>query len=76
MPQSIEVGNTVRVAKGCDETYDDRYTGRCGTVVRVQGTGADVGESPEDPFITVEFHYGCKSNGFWTEELEKLWPTG
>lgn len=65
----MKVGSGVKVVKMADEVGDPKYIGRVGIVSKMERGTAGVGDSENDPYITVDFGDGS-SDGFWTEELE------
>ncbi len=68
------VGMSVKVVARSDAMMDGKFRGKVGKIVR--WVTDDVGATPKDPLVIVEFRLkGSKKlekDGFWTEELRLL----
>ncbi len=62
---------TVRNPNNDDETLAKSYIGKSGIIIKVNtGDNCSVGQSPNDPFYSVEFSDETVEQ-FWDEELKK-----
>lgn len=64
----VQIGSCVRVIKGIDETFDERFLQKIGIVENFDFTCGCGQSYPNDPMIGVRFPNG-KYEEFWTEEL-------
>jgi len=58
----MRIGSRVRVMSGCDETFDQNSVGQEGVVLSMATEKMGVGESEDDPFITVLWTLAKKSS--------------
>lgn len=65
----FKIGDKVKVVRFEDVTGDRSRLGQTGEVLKVNASGAGVGESEDDPFYFVGFSDGV-FDGFWTDELK------
>ena len=71
MFEKLKVGDKVKVIITDFSLDSNKYVGKEGVVFKIQEEGLEVGETPDDPGIWVDFGGDPKESFFWQEELEK-----